>query len=132
MLYVVKTDVTLFNRVRALEQKFNANLHLAGVIQNDMLIPSENLNESFQATHKKVVELQSLYLPTALADIVILQSDIQQYILKCTLEASEETIKDLCNYGNQYEGQVFDFNDIMVEVNKTRDFIRAQKQDKTV
>lgn len=128
MLYVVKTDVTLFNRVRALEQKFNANLHLAGVIQNDMLIPSENLNESFQATHKKVVELQSLYLPTAIAEIIALQLDIKKYVIKCTLEASEDTIKQLCNYGNQSEGQVFDFNEIMSEINKTRDFIQNQKQ----
>lgn len=130
MLYVVQTNIDLFNRARALEKKFNITLPLAGVVQNDMLITTENLNESFEVTHNKLLELQQLYLPEALMEIVHLQEDIKNYVLKSTLDASEDLIRQLCDYANHYGGQSFDYNTIVAELNKTRnDLIEHYKRD---
>lgn len=99
MKYIVFTDEDLFNRWRALEAQFGVRL-LAGLLQNDMFIPTEELNKEFEELHDILTELHETYTPSALQPIVDLRNETQQYIIRINSQKRDpEHLHSQLNYG---------------------------------
>ena len=126
MLYVVSSGEELFTRAKALEAKYNVYLSIKALVQNDMLLPTESLNESFFSHHNTCLELRNIYQPHVLQDLMELQTDIQQHVLNCTLNATDEELETLCNLLSQFSNEEVDVNGIKAEIEKTRQHITSQ------
>ena len=99
MKYIIFTDEDLFTRWRALEAQFGVHL-LAGLLQNDMFIPTEELNKEFEQLHETFTQLHQTYVPSALQPIADLRDETQQYIIRInTKEIDPVDLHGRLNYG---------------------------------
>lgn len=99
MKYIIFTDEGLFTRWRALEAQFGVHL-LAGLLQNDMFIPTEELNKEFEKLHETFIQLHETYTPSALQPIADLRDETQQYIIKINSQKRDPVqLHSQLNYG---------------------------------
>lgn len=131
MLYVVEASQQLFNKAKELEQKFNIQLSLKGVVQNDMFMPVDSLNESFEAHHNLLLSLQNIYQPQALKELIDLQTAMYHHIINCTLKASDDLIDRLCAFLGEFTSEETDVAGIKAAIEITRNHIRTQVQANT-
>lgn len=80
MKYIIFTDGDLFNRWRELESKYGVHL-LAGLLQNDCFIPTEELNKEFEQLHETFIKLHETFTPSALKPLADLRDETHQYII---------------------------------------------------
>lgn len=126
MLYVVQADEQLFNKSRELETVYNTGLLLTSMVQNDMIIPTEYLNDMFNQIHEQLLELHKVFLPDHLKPLTILRDAIHTHILLCTQKATLESIKHMVDCDSRLAEQGYEA--VMRQIQETQNHILKQRQ----
>lgn len=107
MLYRMKSDEKLFREWKELETEFGVRL-LSSTVQNDMFMPSEQLNEDFNYLHQRYLELQQKFNESYLTKLTSLRDRTVEYIKQLnqtpiTLEEFKEFRLFCPHFAGQHE-----------------------------
>lgn len=125
-MYLILTGEEIFNSAREAEKEYGLKMSLASVVQNDMLITSENLQETFDMLDGEIQRLQPIYRPEHLQGLYNLRDRMIRYIFDCTINATEEQVRPIVEYSPQTSPLGVDH--FMAEIEKTKAFISQNNQ----